>query len=320
MNRKNEKGFTLVLALVLLLVMSLMGGALIVISSSDHQSNNSSDQYQQAFYVAETGLIQAEKSIIKYYMGEFIDPAEEAENLKAAYEDGKDDDELTSAQKAELAKAYEDFVGTEKFEEDFPDYYTSENPAPETIAGYSSVLQGQLTGTTIDGTATSMARNRISRSMPRNISSPIETDCKRSFKNITDPYIEDDKELKVTEHVLNQSFWKIIEPIFANYSTAVDNLAYDENNTAATAKKEKIKENEKKFLERFRYEFFSINVGSAEYLGTGSSIRKGSTDIQVMGTAYKIYACGIMVEAGATGANPEAQILIPLESLIVLPN
>ena len=191
MNRKNEKGFTLVLALVLLLVMSLMGGALIVISSSDHQSNNSSDQYQQAFYVAETGLIQAEKSIIKYYMGEFIDPAEEAENLKAAYEDGKDDDDLTSAQKAELSKAYEDFVGTEKFEEDYPDYY--DGPAPETIAGYSSVLQGQLTGTTIDGTATSMARNRISRSMPRNISTPIETDCKCSFKNVTDPYIEDDK-------------------------------------------------------------------------------------------------------------------------------
>ena len=63
-------------------------------------------------------------------------------------------------------------------------------------------------------------------------------------------------------------------------------------------KKKKLKKM-KKFLERFRYEFFSINVGSAEYLGTGSSIRKGSTDIQVMGTAYKIYACGIMVEAGA---------------------
>ena len=39
-----------------------------------------------------------------------------------------------------------------------------------------------------------------------------------------------------------------------------------------------------------------------------------------MGTAYKIYACGIMVEAGAGGENPTAQILIPLESLIVLPN
>ena len=69
MKRKNEKGFALVLSLVLLLVMSLMGGALIVISSGDHQSNNSSDESQQAFYVAETGLLEAEKNIINQYMG-----------------------------------------------------------------------------------------------------------------------------------------------------------------------------------------------------------------------------------------------------------
>ena len=36
--KKTEKGFAMVLALVLLLAMSLMGGALILISSSDHQS------------------------------------------------------------------------------------------------------------------------------------------------------------------------------------------------------------------------------------------------------------------------------------------
>ena len=52
MNRKNEKGFALVLSLVLLMAMSLMGGALIVISARDHQSNNVSDEYQQTFYVA----------------------------------------------------------------------------------------------------------------------------------------------------------------------------------------------------------------------------------------------------------------------------
>ena len=63
---KNEKGFTLVLSLVLLLAMSLMGGSLIVIASSDHQSNNSSDEYQQTFYVAETALMQAEKSSVSY--------------------------------------------------------------------------------------------------------------------------------------------------------------------------------------------------------------------------------------------------------------
>ena len=62
--RKDEKGFALVLSLVLMLVMSLMGGALIVISAGDHQSNNSSDEYQQTFYVAETALLQAQKSLI----------------------------------------------------------------------------------------------------------------------------------------------------------------------------------------------------------------------------------------------------------------
>ena len=61
MNKKNQKGFTLILSLVLLLVMSLMGGSLIVISSGDHQSNNTSDEYQQTFYVAEHALVEAEK-------------------------------------------------------------------------------------------------------------------------------------------------------------------------------------------------------------------------------------------------------------------
>ena len=57
MKNKNEKGFALVLSLVLMIVMSLMGGALIIISSGDHASNNESDNYQQTFYVAETGLL-----------------------------------------------------------------------------------------------------------------------------------------------------------------------------------------------------------------------------------------------------------------------
>jgi type II secretory pathway component PulK len=71
--KKSEKGFTLVLALVLLLVMSLMGGSLIVISAQDHSSNNQSDIYQQAFYVAETGLMEGEKFIINKYLGDWND-------------------------------------------------------------------------------------------------------------------------------------------------------------------------------------------------------------------------------------------------------
>ena len=54
MNKNNEKGFALILSLVLMLAMSLMGGALIVISAGDHSNINTDDDYQQTFYVAET--------------------------------------------------------------------------------------------------------------------------------------------------------------------------------------------------------------------------------------------------------------------------
>ena len=66
---KKQKGFALVLALVLLVVMSLMGGALIVVASGDHEKNNISDNYQQTFYVAETALIEGEKYLINQHLG-----------------------------------------------------------------------------------------------------------------------------------------------------------------------------------------------------------------------------------------------------------
>lgn len=66
---KNIQGFTLILSLVLLIAMSLMGGTLIVLSSSDHRDNNNDDLSQQAFYVAETGLLEAEKYLVNSFLG-----------------------------------------------------------------------------------------------------------------------------------------------------------------------------------------------------------------------------------------------------------
>ena len=86
MNKNNQKGFTLILSLVLLLVMSLMGGSLIVIASSDHQSNNTSDEYQQTFYVAEHALIEAEKYVINQMIGPWVDA--EGKNVYNNYVDG----------------------------------------------------------------------------------------------------------------------------------------------------------------------------------------------------------------------------------------
>ncbi len=225
---KNEKGFALVLSLILLLVMSLMGGALIVISSGDHQSNNTSDQYQQAFYVAETGLLEGEKKIINKFLG------------------------------------------------------------PRDLKG---------------------VRDINDKSLPINEIDVTETNCFKSFRNIKR------EGFQVAHHVVNQNFGKLIEPIFETPSD-VDKLATGDVKVMGKLTKEQ------EYLKRFRYEFFSVNIGSAPYLGTGSSIKKTSNNSQSLGTAYKIYACGIMVAQGTklVDYKGEEEIIIPLETVMVMPN
>ena len=262
MIKKNEKGFALVLSLVLLLVMSLMGGALIVVSSGDHQSNNSSDQYQQTFYVAETGLFEAEKNIVNQYMGPWTEVSTIAAPGAGATED-------------EMAAHIE-----------------------------------YITELTTKADSTGFTRHTADRSVPINNKVPSDTECYRSFRNINKA------DFRVTDHVENQNFGTLIEPIFESDDN-IDKTDY-EHPTKTT---NKILQEELTFLKRFRYEYFTVNIGTAPYLGTGSSIKKGSTNSQSLGTAYKIYACGIMV---AKGTNVEdkgnAEIIIALESVIVMPN
>ena len=276
MINKNEKGFALVLSLVLLLVMSLMGGALIVISSGDHQSNNTSDQYQQAFYVAETGLLEAEKAIINKYMGPYVDV------------DGLSIDDPGTGATTEQQEKYNDWLT------------------------YKEKLKGveQDTGE-LDEEGNSIkishARDFQNRGMPTNETDLTETECSLSFKNLDRPSGET---LKVTGQATNQKFYDLISPIFPSGDEA------EAINVDAIASGEQIQK-EKDFLKRFRYEFFSINVGTATYYGSGASIKKKSSDSQSQGTAYKIYACGIMTESKSSNV---AEIIIPLESLIVMPN
>ena len=281
MINKNEKGFALVLSLVLLLVMSLMGGALIVISSGDHQSNNSSDQYQQAFYVAETGLLEAEKAIINEYMGPYVD----VEDLSLSVEDpgiGATD---------EQQQKYNDWLAyKEKLKTVTTDTLDEE-------------------GTTIGKNTVSHQRDTENRGMPRNDTDLNETECSLSFKNLVRPTAPEI--LQVTGHATNQKFYDLIAPIFPS-----GDVAAVATNVDAIATGEQILK-ERNFLRRFRYEFFSINIGTATYYGSGSSIKKKSSDIQSQGTAYKIYACGIMTESKD---NDVAEIIIPLESVIVMPN
>jgi Tfp pilus assembly protein PilX len=69
MKNIKEKGFALILSLVLLLAMSLMGGSLILITSEDHKSNNLVDVEQQAFHVAEMALLEGEAYLADQYQG-----------------------------------------------------------------------------------------------------------------------------------------------------------------------------------------------------------------------------------------------------------
>ena len=111
MCQKKQKGFALVLALVLLLAMSLMGGALIVIASSDHQGNNSSDEYQQTFYVAETALLQAQKSLMNKMIGP-INTVEGTRDYDARYiprNGDSDGDGITDDPAPEQTPCYRSF-------------------------------------------------------------------------------------------------------------------------------------------------------------------------------------------------------------------
>ena len=259
----NEKGFALVLSLILLLVMSLMGGTLIVISSGDHQSNNTSDQYQQTFYVAETGLLEGEKNIINQFLG----PWTKINDITIPLGEGE---EATEDQETAHA-LYLDEIRPSAIGED--------------------------------------VRHINNKSLPRNQVNVTETNCFKSFRNITR------KGFQVTHHVVNQNFGKLIEPIFGTFSD-VDSLA-----TGDVKVTEKLKK-EREYLKRFRYEFFSVNIGSAPYLGTGSSIKKTAINSQTLGTAYKIYACGFMVAKGTDLGeyDNKEEIIIPLETIIVMPN
>ena len=283
MKKNNHNGgFTLILSLVLLLVMSLMGGTLIVISSGDHQSNNTSDQYQQTFYVAEHALLEAEKQILNRMIG----PWTEVETLK------------------------DPPVGSK----------------PHEIMAHDNYYK-ELKAIAVDG----IARHTDGRDTPRNSVTPTQTPCFKSFRNLVREqdyfYTKSDVDalgaqdpdysiigtflrrgsVLVTDHMINENFGNLIAPILD--SPATSKIGLD----AEDASKEK------EYLKRFRYEFFSINVGSANFKGAGTSIKKTSTNVQRQGTAYRIYGCGYLMPSGADldeYENPE--ILIPLESLVIL--
>ena len=159
---------------------------------------------------------------------------------------------------------------------------------------------------------------------------PTQTPCFKSFRNLVREqdyfYTKSDvdalgaqdpdysiigtfKERKCISNrsQINENFGNLIEPILDNPTASQVDL-----NITEAAK-------EKEYLKRFRYEFFSINVGSANFKGAGTSVKKTSTNTQRQGTAFRIYGCGYLMPNGTDlGDYDDPDILIPLESLVIL--
>ena len=112
----------------------------------------------------------------------------------------------------------------------------------------------------------------------------------------------------VTQHSINENFGDLIAPILFSTASELDSLASAEQIT-----------NEQTHTQRFRYEYFAVNIGSAAYRGGGASLKKTTSTAQTSGTAYRIYGCGYMMPKEEAGFdNPD--ILVPLETVVVLSN
>ena len=148
-------------------------------------------------------------------------------------------------------------------------------------------------------------RDYAARTVPLNQEESVEgtrddndaTPCVKSFKNIDSSAGSD---FRVVEYIRDQSFYSIIEPIFVSDQLGVD-----------LGSQEDIEREEEK-LQAFRYEYLSTIIGTETYAGAGTSLKKSATNAQRRGAAYRVYGCGIM------GAVDKPQILVPLETIVIL--
>ena len=80
----------------------------------------------------------------------------------------------------------------------------------------------------------------------------------------------------------NGNFGSLISQILTDPD--LDDLATPDEKTA-----------ERDRMLKFRFEYFIVNIGQSTFRGEGSSVAKRSTNTQVVGVAYKIYGCGMMM-------------------------
>ena len=309
---KNEKGFALILSLVLLLVMSLMGGSLIVIASGDHRNNNNSDEYQQAFYVAETALMEGEKYLADAYLGHWVGGSDKIKNNKVydaklvprcieAKEEASSKEEEYDFDDCELTDEDLDLLALMKDEDD------------------SNLSQFKLGLNELGSAAGTLVRDTWNKGVMLNtieVEDSKKSICMKSFKNFrVGQKVSIAYELP-DDHPRLGEFWDIVEPLVTTdrlyeYSMKKGGESLFTSNAADRALIQ-----EREYLKRFKYKFFIQHIGFSTYIGGGvSAQRTTSVDVQRQGSAYKIFGCGIYYDKNISNIN----ILVPLETMVVMP-
>ena len=191
-------------------------------------------------------------------------------------------------------------------------------------ASWDSMIE-QMKTTAVQG----MSRYVDKRDLPTNRNVVTNTPCFNSYRNIAKSNVEIDgtthsNTLAVAAHAVNKNFGSLIQQVFSDAS--LDNLT-----DADTIQKEKA------HMDRFRYEYFIVNIGTANFRGAGASLKKTTTNTQSSGTAYRIYGCGYMMDKSdskssaeiGTGFTAEGwaeidgktpDILVALETVVVVSN
>ena len=313
MKQSSEKGFALVLSLVLLLVMSLMGGALIVVASGDHKNNNTSDEYQQTFYVAETALIEGEKYVVDNYLGHWISSKDDLLYNEVG------DEFFDSTWRNRCEREKKKLAECGKTEEEAIELTELESARKTKFDDYKDNLEfGEIA--VEDDAPISLARKEWGKGIMYN-NVEIDQDnmslCMQSFKNFktSAPPIRIAYELP-DDHPRLGDFWNIVGPIVtANHLIELNTPRLGFTATEQT----RVLEQEREYLKRFKYTFFIQHVGYSTYRGgsvMGGSVKTTSAaDMARQGSAYKVYGCGLMFNRNMTRVN----IIVPLTSMTVMP-
>ena len=311
---RNEKGFALILSLVLLLVMSLMGGSLIVIASGDHRNNNNSDEYQQAFYVAETALMEGEKYLADNYLGQWVGGRNEVKNNRV-YDATLVPKCIEEKEKAALVGNDYDFASCDLEDEDRE--YLEERKSQDNAA----LEQFKLTLNELSSASGTLVRDAWNKGVMLNviqIEDKNKSICMNSFKNFrVGSSVNIAFELP-DDHPRLGEFWDIVQPLVTeerlyefNIKGGSENKSLFDANAAQAALVQ-----ETNYLKRFKYTFFIQHIGFSTYQGGGTSVQRTTTiDELRQGSAYKIFGCGMYYDKSLSNIN----ILVPLETMVVMP-